>query len=434
MERQRIALKKRPRIFYGWVVLAIVFISLVIGYAIRNTFSVFYPAIVEEFGWGRGNTALMFSITIIVYGLMAPVAGGLVDRFGPRWVLPIGACIMGGGLALCSLSTTQWHFYLLYGVMVAIGLSMVGWTPLTAIVSNWFIKKRGLVFGIMAAGFGTSLVLAPIAQLLISNFSWQTAYVIIGLFSVIIIVPLCALFMSGSPQENSLFYNGAPQTSPKPQAFDGLQRRDTLETKWSNTTWTLSRALKTYHFWLLFFIGFCILGFAEQIAIAHQVYFFRDMGYEPMAAATIYSVFGVAFVVGTLCSAFSDRLGREKVFIPGCLLGAASVSILFLIKDSSQPWMPFLFAVCFGLGLGVIGSVFFVTVADLFQGRHFGSIQGAIVLGFSLGGAVSPWLAGFLHDKTHSYFTTLFIVLGSLVVSAVLMWLVAPRKVRPVTS
>ena len=97
MERQRIALKKRPRIFYGWVVLAIVFISLVIGYAIRNTFSVFYPAIVEEFGWGRGNTALMFSITIIVYGLMAPVAGGLVDRFGPRWVLPIGACIMGGG-------------------------------------------------------------------------------------------------------------------------------------------------------------------------------------------------------------------------------------------------------------------------------------------------------------------------------------------------
>lgn len=434
IERQRIALKKRPRISYGWVVLAIAFVSLVIGYAIRNTFSVFYPAIVEEFGWGRGNTALMFSITIIVYGLVAPVAGSLVDRFGPRWVLPIGACIMGGGLALCSLSTTQWQFYLFYGVMAAVGLSMVGWTPLTAIVSNWFTKKRGLVFGIMAAGFGTSLVSAPIAQFLISSFEWQTAYVIIGLFPIVIIAPLCALFMRGSPQENSLFYDEAPQTSPKPQAFDGLQETDTLETKWTNTVWTLSRALKTYHFWLLFFIAFCILGFVEQIAVAHEVYFFRDVGYEPMAAATIYSVFGVAFVVGTLCSAFSDRLGREKVFIPCCLLCAASVPILFLIKDSSQPWMPFLFAVCFGLGLGAMGPVFFATVADLFQGRHFGSIQGAITLGFSLGGAVAPWLAGFLHDKTHSYLTTFLIVLGSLVVSAVLMWLVAPRKVRPVTS
>ncbi len=403
-----------------------------LGYAIRNSFSVFYPAIVEEFGWGRGSTALMFSITIIIYGLVAPVAGGLIDRFGPRLILPVGACIMGGGLALCSLATAQWQFYLFYGVVVASGLSLAGWTPIIATISNWFVKQRGLAFGILSAAFGASLISVYIAQFLILSFGWQTAYVIIGLFATVVIVPLCLLFLRGSPLEKGLLLDGVPETSPEPQALNEPQITASLEVKWAGTTWTLARALKTYHFWLLFLVGFCALGFAQQIAIAHQVYFFRDVGYEPMVAAAIYSVFGAAFVAGTLCSSFSDRLGREKVFIPSCLLSAGAVSLLFLIKDTSQPWMPFLFAVCFGLGLGTSVPVFYATVADLFHGKNFGSIQGTLTLGFCLGGAISPWLAGFLHDKTDSYFITFLIILSSLVVSAVLMWLVAPRKVSPV--
>lgn len=376
----------------------------------------------------------MFSISIIVYGLVAPVAGHLVDRFGPKLVLPVGASIMGGGLALCSLANTQWQFYLLYGVIVATGLSLVGWTPLTTIVSNWFVGERGLTFGILAAGFGASLISAPIAQFLISSFSWQTAYVIIGLFAIVVIIPLCAIFMRGNRQEKQLLYDGAPQTSLEPQAPDEPQRITSLEAKWAGTTWTFSKALKTYHFWLLFLIGFCAMGVAEQIGIVHQVYFFRDVGYEPMVAAAIYSAFGVAYVMGTLCAFFSDRLGREKVFIPSCLLSAGATSLLFLIRDTSQPWMPFLFAVCFGLGLGALAPVFSATVADLFQGKYFGAIQGTITLGFSLGGAISPWLAGFLYDKTGSYFVAFLLVLGSLVASAVLMWLVAPHKVRPVST
>jgi MFS family permease len=93
--------------------------------------------------------------------------------------------------------------------------------------------------------------------------------------------------------------------------------------------------------------------------------------------------------------------------------------------------MPILFAICFGLGLGPIGPLFFATAADLFQGRHFGSILGTVVIGFSLGGAIGPPLAGFIHEKTNSYFLAFFIILGSLITSAVLMWLIAPSKIRP---
>ena len=151
-----------------------------------------------------------------------------------------------------------------------------------------------------------------------------------------------------------------------------------------------------------------------------------------MTAATIYSVFGIAFVVGNLCGSLSDRLGREKVFVPGCLLSTGAVLLLFLIEDTSQPWMAFLFAVCFGMGLGVMPPVLFAVVADLFHGESFGSIQGFIVLGISLGGAISPWLAGLLYDRTGSYVPSFYLLIGSLLACGVMMWLLAPRKLRPV--
>jgi len=143
--------RRKPSFSYGWVVLAVAFVVMAFGFGLRNAFSVFYPAIVEEFDWSRGSTALMFSLNILVYGFMAPVGGGLVDRFRPRRVVALGACVLGGGIALCSLAATQWQFYLLYGLVVAAGLSMIGIAPLSSIVTPWFAGRRGFVFGILAA-------------------------------------------------------------------------------------------------------------------------------------------------------------------------------------------------------------------------------------------------------------------------------------------
>jgi MFS family permease len=310
------------------------------------------------------------------------------------------------------------------------GLSLAGWSPLTTILSKWFVKKRGLAIGILGAGFGGSLISAPIAQFLISSFGWEKAYIIVGIFPIAIIVPLCSLLIRRSPQEKGLLPDGAPR---KPQPQDSVEPQ-IGEDRWATTTWTLSRAMKTYQFWLLFLVAFFLLGLTEQIAIAHQFYFFRDVGYEPKTAANIYSVFGILFIIGTLCSSLSDRFGREKVFIPSCLLSAGAISLLFLIRDASHLWMPVLFAVCFGLGVGAAGPVLYSAAADLFQGRHFGSILGTITFGFSLGGAIGPPLAGFIHDRTNSYFIAFLIILGALISAALLMWLIAPCKITPVPA
>jgi len=422
-------LKQRPTPYYGWIVLGVAFTIMVLGYAIRNTFSVFYPTIVEEFGWGRGDTALMFSITILVYGFTAPVAGSLVDRFQPRVVLSAGALMVGAGIALCSLASTQWQFYLLYGVMVAIGLSMIGVTPLSAVATSWFVTRRGLMFSILAAGFGLSLMSAPINQLLISSFGWRSAYVIIGIFCSAVIIPLCLRFMRRAPPQPGQ-PGGLTRETGQP-AVPGTQQPADLRRSWDDTEWTLRRALRTYQFWLFTATAFLIMGFTEQIVIAHQVYFLRDLGCQPMTAASIYGVFGIAFVVGTLCGSLSDRLGRKQVFIPAVLLMAAAMSfLLFCIKDASQLWMLLTFAICFGLGQGAAPPACMAAMADLFHGRYYGSILGAMILGASLGGATGPWLAGFLHDMTGSYFTVLVAAVLASVLSAALMWLAAPRKVR----
>jgi MFS family permease len=423
-------LTKRPRFFYGWTIVGAALIIMAVGYALRNTFSVFYPVLVEEFGWERGNTALMFSINILVYGLTAPVAGGLVDRFNPRLVFSLGACIMGGAVALCSLATQQWQFYLLYGATAAIGLSMTGVTPLSAIIAKWFVRNRALAFGIFNMGFGISLLASPVAQSLISGLGRQQAYVVIGLAAIAIVVPLAVFVLRRSPAEKGTVPDGIPAATDSPVPSHGSSTP--VQTAWMRTEWTLKRALRARQFWLLLATDFCLMGLAQQILIAHSVYFFRDMGFAPQSAATAFSFFGIGCTIGYLFAYLSDRIGREKVLVPGCLVAAVNAALLFLIHDPSQLWLAFGCMLVGGLGLGAAITTFFATVADLFQGKHYGAIQGVMTLGFSLGGAFSPWFAGYLHDITGSYFAAIVVVISALVIDAVLVSLAAPRKLRPV--
>jgi len=421
---------ERRKFFYGWVILIIGFIAVVAGYICRNTFSVFYPAIVEEFGWGRGNTALIFSINLLVYGISAPFVGNLIDRANPRAVLAVGAVVMGAGVALCSQATTQWQFYLLYGIVASLGLSVAGWTPVVTIVMNWFVRRRALCMGVLGAGFGTSLVFAYVAQFLIVNLGWRDAYVAIGIGATAIMVPLILIFVRSRPSDMGLHPDGLTSAESKQVALD--READESRTEWARTQWTFRRAIRTRQFWLLFAMAFLFLGVVEQILIAHQVYFYLDAGYAPMTAASFYSVFGICFVLGNLSGALSDRVGREVCFISACLVCATTLCMLFTLGEASPRWFPTLFALIAGLCIGTGPCVFYATVADLFHGTNYGTIVGTMVMGFALGGTLSPWLAGYLHDTTGSYASTYVLLIASLLLTGLMMWLIAPRKLNPV--
>jgi len=250
------------------------------------------------------------------------------------------------------------------------------------------------------------------------------AYILIGVLATAIIVPLALAFLRHRPGDP-----GPQRSGPADDETTGVRH-----TQWVRTEWTLTRAARTRQFWMLFAIAFLVLGIAEQIAIAHQVYFYRDAGYSPLTAAGFYSVFGVCFVLGNLSGSFSDRIGRERFFVPACIVAALAVCSLFFMHSTSPRWLPPLFAVIFGLSLGSTPCVFYAAVADLFHGKHYGRIVGMMVLGFSLGGTISPWLAGYLHDLTSSYTPTFALLAVSLLLTATLMWLAAPRRLNPVRA
>jgi len=418
----------KTRFFYGWVIIAVAFIMMAVGYALRNTFAVFYPTLVEEFGWDRGSTALMFSINIIIYGLTAPIAGGLADRFSPRLVFPIGITIMGGSIALCSIATQQWQFFLLYGVGAAFGLSMTGVTTLNTLVARWFVRRRALAFSIFNTGFGFGLLSSPIVQSLISGLGRKDAYLTIGLFAIFFLVPLIVVFMRRNPADKGT----VPDGSEEPPATANARRQYEVATTWSRTDWTLSQALRTRQLWLIFVADFFIMGIAQQVQIAHSVYFFRDAGFTAQAAANVFSFYGVGIIIGYMFAYVSDKVGRERIIVPGCVLAAIGTALLFAITGPSLAWLG---AVCMflcGLGMGASVTTFFATVADLFGGRHYGSIMGFVTFGFSLGGAFSPWFVGHLNDVTGSYSTALSMIIGALVLGALLIFLAAPRKLMPV--
>ncbi|MFW6055691.1 MAG: MFS transporter [Chloroflexota bacterium] len=411
-----------------WAVLGVGFLVMASGFALRNGFSVFYPVIVDDFGWTRGGTAVMFSLSILVYGLLSPLVGGLVDRVKPRYVVATGMAILTASIGMCALATQPWHFYLLFGVVAACGVAMIGITPMAAIITPWFGRKRGVVFAILGSGFGVSLVSASVVQYLITTFGWQSSFIITAVAVAAISIPLVFIVIRRAP---TIAPPGA-QTAASNQQGETDTGTGTNVAGWRSTDWTLKRAMRTPQFWMLWVAGFCQLGLAEKVAIAHQVYFFQDAGYSPIAAASVYSVFGATFVVGNLASSLSDRLGRERVYLPGCALALGGAILLFFIRDAGAPWMAYVFAVAFGAGMGMLPPVLFAAVADLFHGKSYGAIQGMVTLGFSAGGAISPWLAGYMHDITGSYDATIIMLVGALAASGLLVALSAPRRISPV--
>src|ERR1700704_1938109 len=147
--------------FYGWIIVIVTFVTMAIGVNARTSFSLFFPPIVDEFGWERGVTAGAFSFGFLVFGAVSPLIGRLMDRSGPRAVMEIGVALMAGGLLLAPLTTQPWHLYLTIGVMVGAGSICLGYSGQSLYLPNWFNRRRGLAMGILVL-----VVLAPINLLL----------------------------------------------------------------------------------------------------------------------------------------------------------------------------------------------------------------------------------------------------------------------------
>lgn len=427
--------RTRIPFFYGWVVLGSLFLTQGIAFGIYYSFSVFFVALLGDFGWDRAPTAGAFSLFLVVSGLGGIASGALVDRFGPSRLMPAGALLLASGLAATSRITQLWEFYLYFGVVCGLGLSMSGWVPTVAVISRWFVLRRAVTMGVAGAGIGLGIVvMVPLAQHLISSFGWRTTYLFLAGAALFGIAPQAAVLLVGNPGKLGLRPDGMASSAAPPDSRDlaRAKRLVIVDQQWASRAWTVSTAACTRRFWLL--VGnvfFCSI--TNQMLWAHHVAYLVDVGYEKLLAAMVAGLAGFLSMPGKiLWGMVGDRLGRELTFTLGAGCVISSLAVLVVISAAPYPWLVVLFAIFFATGYAVSAPMMPASGADIFAGRSFGSIYGVISLGLGLGSAFGTWLAGAVFDLTGSYLLAFGIAAASSVCGVTCLWLAAPRKVRRV--
>ncbi|WP_454625769.1 MFS transporter [Bradyrhizobium cenepequi] len=416
--------------FYGWVIVAVTFVTMAIGVNARTAFSLFYPPILSEFGWDRGVTAGAFSFGFVASGVASPLIGRLMDRSGPRAVMELGVVLMGAGFLLAPLTTQPWHLYLSIGVLVGAGSVCLGYSGQSFFLPNWFIRRRGLAIGLAFAGVGIgSVTLLPWVQHVIEGTGWRTACTALGILVLVVLAPI-NLLLRKRPEDLGL----QPDGDAAPTAGSAKPVSNIVDPVWAGTDWTLRLALRTARFWWIALGYFCglYIWYAVQV---HQTKFLLDIGFSPNVAVWSLGVVSLLGIPGQIwLGHLSDRIGREAVWAISCAGFAICFACLMALKYA--PSLPLVYLMVFtqgALGYGLT-SVMGPVVVEIFQGRHYGSIFGTIMLAALAGGAAGPWATGLLYDFTGSYTAAFAISIAVSALSAFAIWQASPGKVRAVAG
>jgi MFS family permease len=411
---------------YRWVIVGGSFMTLGLSYVVMYSFPIFFVALLREFGWTRSTMGGAFSVFWIVHGFTSPLAGAMVDHFGPSRVFILGSLVIAAGLALCSLIESWWHLYFYFSVLGGIGVGATGWVPNMTVIQAWFQEKRGLATGIISAGVGIGIfVCMPSVQHLINRFGWRMAYRILAVLIPLSILAITIVFTRKGPQSST---SGTARTRTPP-----ARRRSTIvNTEWTSTDWTLRHALRTRQFWILT-LSFFFTNLINQSVMTHQVAFFVDGGVEILAASFIGGMIGIVSIGGKIFWAtLSDRIGREAAYAFVMACAAAGIVCLIGFSSFKTTCFPYLFAFFFGMGYAGMIAIPPLITADLFEGQSYGSIFGSLFLTGGFGGAFGAWFAGFLHDRLGSYVVFFILIIACEIMAYVIVWKVAPRKIRSV--
>ena len=422
--------------FYGWFILAGSLLALALTYSVMYSFSVFYVALLEEFGWGRGETAGVYSVFTIVAGAGAVAAGALSDRFGPGPVIACGGALLALGLLICSQVSELWQFYLAFGIVVALGVAVAGWTPSVTMINRWFSVRLGLALGIASGGIGVGImVVVPLVQALISSLGWRQAYVALAGIVFLGLLPVGLIVLRGRPEDLGQKVDGGESMAlDAPRARKPLTRKEmeVVDAEWAGREWSVRAAARTTRLWLL--AGVKLLGaIATQMIFVHQVVYLVDAGYDRMLAASIVGLIGFLSVVAKVFWGWAaDTIGREMTYTLGCAAMVLAIGLLAAAGAAPSSGILYLYAVVFAIGYAVSAPLWPVVTADLFTGRHFGSIFGFVNVFNGFGNALGAWLGGYVFDVTGSYAIAFGVAVAGKAVSAGALWIVAPRKVRRV--
>jgi MFS family permease len=386
-----------------WFIAALAFVILGFSRGIHSSFGVFYVALLESFSWSRGATAGVFSVVLLVDALLSPVVGHLLDRYGPKRGVGAGCMILALGLLLSSQISQLWELYLFFGLVVAFGFTFTGMVPHVVLISEWFAFNRASAFGLVYSGTGIGiLILSPFTQWLISTLGWQGALQTQAILVLVSMLPLALAFYRRGPHRE------------RPSKVRGDENQ-----------WTARLALQSLQFWLLFFARIMAAG-GTTVIVTHQVAHVVDIGYSRLYAATIFGFVGITSTCGRVIFGYiADLFSKQAAYTVNILTTLVGVGALMVARDTSQPWLLYVYLLFFGIGFGSRAVIFSALAADIFSGKRFGAILGYSVVSVGLGGALGSWLGGLFYDLSGSYLISFALSAVVLALSDLCVWLAA---------
>jgi MFS family permease len=395
-----------PRPLDAWLVVGVSTAVSTLAWSARSTFALFYVAILEELAWGRGPTALGYSLTWLGFVVFGPVAGALSDRWGARTVVVIGGALLGAALASTGGVTSLSQFYLCFGVLGAAGLACII-IPSTTIVTRWFARGRGTAMGVLSTGNPLSTVaFYPVNAWLIATFGWRAAFAAYG------------GIVAGATIALTCLYRDPPAAAARPATSAGSEAGAAGE------EWTLRLALRSGRLWAaVTMTALGTIGF--QIVATHQVAHAIDRGFEQGTVVWLFAFGAGCTMAGNVFGGWlSDRVGRGWVFALGSMIAVAGIACLALTRGPGDLLLLVMYTAS-GFGFGMRIAQLSSIPADVFSGRELGAILGVVQAGGGLGGAIGPVLGGWLFDVTGSY-ELAFMAAGLAVTgAAVAAWLAA---------
>jgi len=381
-------------VFYGWWIVAACFItSLYVHGVIGFGFTALVEPLSSEFQWSYAQIALASSLRGVEVGLLAPVVGLFVDRWGPRRLLLGGAILTGLALIVVGRTNSLGMFYASFA-LIALGMTAVSPTVTMTTVANWFHKKIGTATGIMHSGVGFSGLMVPVVVMLIDALGWRTAMAILGLCLLCIISPLSFL-VRHKPEQYGLSPDGEAGIA---LVLDGK----TLSPEDISEDVTAREAVRHRAFWHIALAMMFQIMLVSAV-VTHMLPYLSSVGLGRATASLVASAVPLSSVLGRLSFGWlSDRIDRRRIMAVGYAM--MSIGLLFLnVAATGNPGLLVPFVAFFSIGFGGNAIVRASIIREYFGTRSFGTIHG-FIMGVAVVGHLSgPPLAGWVFDNWGSY-------------------------------
>ena len=402
----------KPRIFYGWFVVAGTFAVTFVGFGCAYAFSAFVASLQHDFAASRGSVSLVFSLAGFVYFALGAVSGPLADRWGARRLAVVGMVVTGLGLALASVARTLVEVYTAYGLGVGFGIGL-SYVPVLGVMQRWFVRRRGFASGIGVAGIGVgTLVMPPVAAFLINAFGWRETYLIFGVFAAVVGGGL-AFLIEDDPSGRGL----GPDGDPVPAGSQPVARAKP----------SMLAAVKSPRFVGLF-VASLLGSFGVFVPFVHLVPYALDHGVPQSAAVLLLGAIGVGSTAGRFfLGGLADRLGRS-LSLAAMIAGMALAFVIWFF--SVNLWSLAVFALIYGLFYGGWVALLPAVAADYFGATNLGGMIGLISLGIAFGTLIGPSAAGFAFDVSQSYTLPILASAAAYVVAAAILAATARRSKR----